>query len=184
MLARLFETGEKVKLDIKVLWLFCKEDFVPALSCRPSSCLTMLQDLLIYIEYLQMSRNAFNTVWFVYLCVNFLESFIQGFKIHVLVCISIFVSFLPDVLLPMKECTGERFTLYRPTGYHVRGYQCKDCLYILYLQSLLLEVGFGWQSTCPRSCAFSIGNFLFLLLHPTRNVIEDLKDGLNTGISR
>lgn len=76
MLTRLFETREKVKLDIKILRLLCKEDFVPALSCGPSARLAMLQDLLVYVKYLQMSRNAFNTVWFVDLCVDFLKSFV------------------------------------------------------------------------------------------------------------
>lgn len=76
MLARLFKTCEKIKLNVKVLWLLCKEDFVPALSCGPSSRLAMFKYLLIYIEYLQMSGNAFNTVRLVDLCVNLLESFV------------------------------------------------------------------------------------------------------------
>lgn len=76
MLARLFQTCEKVKLNIKVLWPLCEEDFVPALSCGPSSRFAMFKDLLIYIEYLQMSGNAFNTVRFVDLFVDLLESFV------------------------------------------------------------------------------------------------------------
>ena len=41
MLARLFETRKQVTLNIKIFWLLCEEDLVPALSCGPSSRLAV-----------------------------------------------------------------------------------------------------------------------------------------------
>lgn len=60
-----------------------------------------------------------------------------------MVYIWIFVPLLPNELLPMKESAGERFALYCPAGYYIRGYQGEDIRHTSYLQEFVLQVSIG-----------------------------------------
>ncbi|MBE3050250.1 hypothetical protein IMZ48_48690 [Candidatus Bathyarchaeota archaeon] len=73
VLSGLLETSKKVVLNIRVVRVFGKTDLVPRLRCRPSTGLTMAQDLLVDVEDLHLRGKTLQSVRLVDMCVYVLQ---------------------------------------------------------------------------------------------------------------
>ena len=74
MLSRLPQTGEQIDLYVNIIRPLGQLNLVPALSRSPSPSLTMLEDLLVDVEYLQVGRDPFDSIGLIDLRVNTLQS--------------------------------------------------------------------------------------------------------------
>jgi hypothetical protein len=82
----------------------------------------MLENLLIDIQNMQVRRDSFDTIWFIYLGIDVLETLIKWFKITIV--LRGYSGFaLSNILLPMEQCPRERFALDSSTGNDFRWYR-------------------------------------------------------------
>jgi hypothetical protein len=99
-LTRFPETSEKVHLQIRVLRLFVELQLVPTLSSSPSPSFAMLEDLLIDVQDMELSRYSFDAIWLVDLRIYLLKPLEQ------FVWIFAFVFHLSDVLFPVEQSSS------------------------------------------------------------------------------
>jgi hypothetical protein len=68
-----------------------------------------------------MTRNTFNTIRFINLAIDILKSLVQGLRIRLLVHFDLRIAFA-NILLPVKQGSGERFALNSSLGDFFGGY--------------------------------------------------------------
>jgi hypothetical protein len=135
----------------------------------------MLHDLLLRVQYLQVSRNSFDTVRFVNLAIDELQMLKQVVFRKVALHRIGFGLFLAVILLPVEKCTSIRATLYRSLRDDLGRYRLQQAFHCTDLLNGLHLVAFRDATTGLPGQESRISSSFALFLKPGNKVIKYLK---------